>query len=137
MGMSERRKDSRYLCADLVHVEWLQGRDDNEEFRYEEGILEDISRQGGCVQLEHPIPLGSTIVLSIHEEKFTGHVSYCFYRDFGYFIGIHFSDDKIWSVDKVAPDHLTNLRTLAGRRMKRQAEPEVAPSSGLTSTSAS
>jgi hypothetical protein len=110
MDMSERRNDSRYLCADLVHVEWLKGED---ELRSEEGILEDISEIGGCVQLENPVPLGSTIMLSIHGAKFVGHVCYCFYRDYGYFIGIHFSDETVWSVDKVVPDHLTNLQALA------------------------
>jgi hypothetical protein len=115
MGMSERRKDSRYLCADMVHVEWLLGHDENAEHRSEDGILEDISGTGGCVQIEHAIPLGSAIVLSIHEEKFFGTVCYCFFRDFGYFIGIHFSDESVWSAEKVVPDHLTNLRTLAGK----------------------
>lgn len=113
--MSELRKDSRYLCADLVHVEWLQGEDEDEELRKEEGILEDISGTGGCVQLEHPVPLGTTIVLAIHEERFVGSVSYCFFRDFGYFIGIHFSDKTVWSAEKVLPDHLTNLSTLVGK----------------------
>ena len=113
MGMNERRNESRYLCADLVHVEWLKGED---EFVSEEAVLEDISELGGCVQTENPVPLGSTILLSIHDAKFIGQVCYCFYRDYGYFVGIQFSDETAWSVDKVTPEHLTNLQALAQTR---------------------
>jgi hypothetical protein len=110
MCMSERRIEGRYLCADLVKVEWLSGED---EFRTEQAILEDISEVGGCVQVENPIPLGSTIMLSIHDADFFGHVCYCVFRDYGYFIGIRFSEDTVWTREKVVPEHLTNLYQLA------------------------
>jgi hypothetical protein len=103
--MIERRNDSRYLCADLAQVEWLKGKED--------AILEDISELGGCVQTENPIPLGSSVMLTIHDAKFFGSVCYCFYRDYGYFVGIHFSDETVWSIDKVTPEHLTNLQAIA------------------------
>jgi hypothetical protein len=108
--MSERRIESRYLCADLVRVEWIEGEDD---CRSEQAVLEDISEVGGCVQLEGPVPLGSGITLTIHQEKFFGYVCYCVYRDYGYFVGIRFSSENVWNADKVMPDHLTNLCELA------------------------
>jgi len=108
--MSERRIESRYLCADLVRVDWLVGED---EFRTEQAVLEDISEVGGCVQLEIPIPLGSGITLSIHEERFSGYVCYCVFRDYGYFVGIRFSAENVWNAEKVTPEHLTNLHELA------------------------
>ena len=108
--MSERRIEGRYLCADLVKVDWLFGED---EFRTDEAVLEDISAVGSCVQVENPIPLGASIMLSIHEERFIGHVCYCVFRDYGYFIGIRFSADTVWNEDKVLPQHLTNLTQLA------------------------
>ena len=105
MFMIERRNESRYMCADLVHAEWLTGSED--------AILEDISELGGCIQTENPISLGSAITLSIHEANFAGTVCYCVYRDYGYFVGIRFSDETVWSADKVVPEHLTNLQALA------------------------
>ena len=108
--MNERRIESRYLCADLVRVDWLEGEDG---FRTEQAILEDISPAGGCVQLESPVPLGSTLSISIHDEMFTGYVCYCVYRDYGYFVGVRFSAETVWNRDKVVPDHLTNLYELA------------------------
>src|SRR5437764_384290 len=107
--MSERRVESRYLCADLVRVDWLAGEDD---FRTVEAVLEDISALGACVQVEDRIPIGSTISISVDEARFFGHVSYCVYRDYGYFVGIRLSDETKWSARVFEPQHLTNLETL-------------------------
>jgi hypothetical protein len=110
-GTTERRNKGRYLCADLIRVDWLAGEDD---FHTEHALLEDISEFGGCVQLERPIPLGVTMMLHIHGTTLVGHVCYCVYRDYGYFVGMRFSSDSPWDEAKVIPDHLTNLQALAG-----------------------
>jgi hypothetical protein len=103
--MNERRFEGRCLCAQLVRVEWPGG--------VVEAVLEDISALGGCVQVEEPIPLGSALALSIGESNFDGHVCYCVFRDYGYFVGIRFSKDTVWSRDQVVPQHLTDLRAIA------------------------
>ena len=112
--MTERRNESRYLCADLVRVEWLAGKD---KFMTEQALLEDISEVGGCVQMEHPVPLGSTMMITIKADGkdafFAGHVCYCVYRDYGYFVGMRFSEDTVWNEQAVVPQHLTNLQKLA------------------------
>ncbi len=54
--MNERRFEGRFLCADLVRVEWLERED---ECRTTEGVLEDISPSGACIQIEEPIPPGT------------------------------------------------------------------------------
>ncbi len=96
-----------------------------------EAILEDISALGACVQVEDRIPLGSAISISAHQgggdsggcARFSGYVSYCEYRDFGYFVGIRLSDETPWSTRAFEPEHLTNLaamsRRAAGRPKKR------------------
>ena len=99
--------ETRCLCADLVRLTWSGGT--------VEAVLEDIAGPGGCVQVEEPIPLGSAMTLTIGGSKFSGHVCYCVYRDYGYFVGLRFSADKAWTVDQVAPQHLTNLETLMRR----------------------
>src|SRR5580700_6867620 len=105
--MMERRLESRFLCADLVRVDWSaggvescegkQGRSESceGEFRTAEAVLEDISALGACVQVEERIPLGTAILLSAYSglvssapndtgetARFSGHVSYCAYRDY-------------------------------------------------------
>jgi hypothetical protein len=101
----ERRFEGRCLCAQLVRVDAPGGKI--------EAVLEDISALGGCVQVEEPIPLGSAVVVMIGNSAFHGHVCYCVYRDYGYFAGIRFAEDTVWSRDQVAPQHLTDLRALA------------------------
>jgi hypothetical protein len=108
--MTERRNEGRYLCADLVRVDWLAGEDD---YRTEQALLEDISEVGGCVQMDEPVQLGATIMLRIGEAFFAGHVCYCVYRDYGYFVGMRFAEDTVWTEDQVVPQHLTNLQALA------------------------
>src|SRR5437764_4306461 len=110
--MTERRLDSRYLCADLVRVNWL-AEENESDFRTVEAVLEDISTLGGCIQVEEPIPLGAKVMISLQDARFSGRASYCVYREYGYFVGVRFSDDTKWSTGVVEPMHLTNLQTIA------------------------
>lgn len=114
--MDERRTDERFLCADLVQVVWSAGPgpDGGEEFRTAEALLEDISTQGVCVQVEETIPTGAHVVISAEGVLLCGDVSYCRYRDYGYFVGVRLTDKTRWSSGRYAPQHLTDLRTLTG-----------------------
>lgn len=109
-GISERRLESRFLCADLVKVDWMAGEDD---IRTAQAVLEDISPLGACVQMEESIPLGAAISISGNDAAFFGFVSYCVYRDYGYFIGVRLSEETRWSQSVFNPQHLTNLKDLA------------------------
>ncbi len=108
--MTERRIETRFACADLVRVDWLEGED---QFHTTEAVLEDISRMGACVQTENEIPLGATIMIRLAESQFAGHVCYCVYRDYGWFVGVRFSRNNTWSSRKAAPAHLTDYRAIA------------------------
>ncbi len=126
--MNERRFENRFLCADLVRVDWMQPAGDV-ECTTVEGVLEDFSALRACVQVEDRIPLGVSILISANSgasgrdacpgdggpmgASFSGHVSYCEYRDYGYFVGIQFSDETRWSSRIFQPQHLTNLAVLA------------------------
>jgi hypothetical protein len=110
--MTEKRMDGRFLCADLVQLEWVAADD---KLRSEQALLEDISPLGGCVQLEEPVALGSVVMLTVGTTPFYGHVCYCTLRDEGYFIGLRFSNDTVWSAGVVRPQHLTSLQHLGQR----------------------
>lgn len=110
--MEDKRLEGRFLCADLVRLDWLVGEDN---FRTEQALLEDISPLGGCVQLEEPVALGSIVMLTVETTPFYGHVCYCIFRDDSYFVGLRFSNDSIWSAGVVRPRHLTNLLQLTGQ----------------------
>ena len=110
----ERRLESRFLCADLVKVEWLTA-EGKKIIRSAEAVLEDISALGACVQVEEHIPPGTPILVSVMGEsvaRFSGHVSYCVFRDYGYFAGVRFSDETQWSCRDFVPQHLTSLEAM-------------------------
>ncbi|HWE51171.1 MAG TPA: hypothetical protein VG273_15370 [Bryobacteraceae bacterium] len=113
--MSERRLDSRFLCADLVRVNWMTGHDvdGRRETRTVEAVLEDVCETGACVQVEEMIPVGTPVVISVvdrrGETQFCGNVQYCLYRDFGYFAGIRLLEETKWSSGIFLPQHLTDL----------------------------
>ncbi len=106
MEKSERRLDSRYMCAELARVEWVRGEDD---IVTAEAVLEDISTHGVCVQVEEPIPLGATVAVSARGARFDGTVTYCVFRDYGYFMGVRLAEHSQWSPREFEPSHLTNL----------------------------
>jgi hypothetical protein len=108
----ENRIEGRFLCADLVRMDWL-AKEGNR--RSEQALLEDISSLGGSVQLEEPVPPGTMVMLTVGTTPFYGHVCYCTLRDDGYFIGLRFSNDTTWSAGLVRPQHLTSLQQLGQR----------------------
>jgi hypothetical protein len=72
----------------LVKVDWPAGEG--------EAVLEDISTLGACLQVEERIPPGTAVSLSVkagETVRFYGYVAYCVYRDYGYFVGVRFSND--------------------------------------------
>lgn len=107
--MIERRAESRYLCADLVRLDYSTGEDEHQTV---EAVLEDIAGPGACVQVDHPVALGVSVTLWLGDCRFYGHVIYCVSRDDAYFVGIEFASGAGWSSKKVVPRHLTNLRLL-------------------------
>jgi hypothetical protein len=108
--MDERRIENRFACADLVRVEWLE---EQGIVRATEAVLEDISRVGACIEVENQIPLGVAINIRLTNTLLFGRVCYCVFRDYGYFVGIRFSDNSKWSSVSAEPAHLTDLRQIA------------------------
>jgi hypothetical protein len=108
--MNDRRIENRFACADLVRVEWLE---EEGLVRATEAVLEDISRVGACIEVEGRIPLGVAIDMTLGDTRLSGHVCYCVFRDYGYFVGIRFNPDSAWSSGAAEPAHLTDLRQIA------------------------
>ncbi len=103
--MLERRWERRLLCADLVEVEW---RDAAGENHHTTAILEDISRNGACLQTDLPMPVEEVVRVRHGRKTLEGRVSYCMYRDIGYFAGINFKGKQHWSRRLFRPKHLVD-----------------------------
>lgn len=101
--MSERRLEPRLLCADLIQIEWKDGRGNQNKAT---AILEDIARSGACLQTDVPIPVATEIQLRRGSKILNGNVRYCNYREIGYFIGVNFDRRQKWSIRFFRPKHL-------------------------------
>src|SRR5580658_5856305 len=114
--MTDRRIEARMLCADLVDIQW---RDQNNRNRRGVANLEDISLSGACIQVERPVPLGSTIRITYPNGELMGLVKYCVFRDIGYFLGVEFAPGNRWSQRSYRPQHMLDPRRLITRAANR------------------
>jgi hypothetical protein len=106
----ERRWERRLLCADLVRIEWT---DRLSETWGTTAILEDISRNGACLQTDIPLPVEAPVRIRRGRKSLEGTVSYCVYHhDIGYFAGITFAAKRGWSRRVFLPKHLIDPATL-------------------------
>ncbi len=124
--MMDRRVDHRLLCADLVDVQW---KDVTGRLRRGVANLEDISISGACLQVDRPIPLGTTYKISYPNGLLAGTVKYCVFREIGYFLGVEFDPGTRWSRNDFRPQHLLDPRRLAvraGNKARDEATPEPA-----------
>jgi hypothetical protein len=107
--MAERRLQNRLLCADLLKVVWT---DRTGQLRRIVANLEDISLTGACIQVEQPVPLGTTVQIEHAEGQLGGQIRYCIYREIGYFLGIEFDESSRWSLGVYRPQHLFDPKRL-------------------------
>jgi hypothetical protein len=101
------------LCADLVDLQW---RDPTGRRRRGVANLEDISFSGACLQVERPVPTGTTLRMSYSNGALTGIVKYCVLGEIGYFLGIEFEPGNRWSQVHFRPQHLVDPRSAAKRK---------------------
>ena len=114
--MLDRRVEPRMLCADLVDVRW---KDQSGRTRRGVANLEDISLSGACLQVDRPVPQGTTLRMSYPNGELSGIVKYCVFREIGYFLGVEFEAGNRWSQRHFRPQHLLDPRRLVGRVTNR------------------
>ncbi|MEP6963325.1 MAG: hypothetical protein ABI995_14685 [Acidobacteriota bacterium] len=114
--MLDRRIETRMLCADLVDFQW---KDSNGRKKRGVANLEDISLSGACLQVDRPVPLGTTVNICYPSGELKGIVKYCVFRDIGYFLGVEFDAGVRWSQHSFRPQHLLDPRRLMARTIDR------------------
>jgi len=107
--MRDRRSEPRMMCADMVGVQWKDHSGRDHSFT---ALLEDISHSGACLQTEMPLPMNTHLELQYRKARLEGTVSYCFFREIGYWVGVQFSPDKKWSQRQFRPKHMLDLKKL-------------------------
>ena len=113
--MLDRRIEPRMLCADIVDVQW---KDQGGRTRRGVANLEDISLSGACLQVDRPVPLGTSFRISYPSGELMGKVKYCVFREIGYFLGVEFEPGSRWSQRHFRPQHLLDPRRLVARATK-------------------
>jgi hypothetical protein len=113
LRMLERRVEPRLMCADMVDVHW---KNESGAERQASALLEDISTSGACLNLDSPLPLGADVVIEYRKGRFEGSVCYCFFREIGYYVGVHFEPASKWSPREYRPRHLLDLKRLLTRK---------------------
>ena len=110
--MLDRRVETRLMCADLVGLRW---KDESGREQHCMGLLEDISPSGACLQLDSPLPLGTSLMIEYRNVRLNGSVCYCFFNEIGHWAGIHFAPEVKWSPGRFRPRHLLDWRNLLNK----------------------
>lgn len=97
------------MCAEMVGIQWKDGAGLEQKCT---GLLEDISVCGACLQLDDPIELGTPVEISYRNGHLTGSVTYCFFREIGYWVGVRFASTAKWSLRDYRPKHLLDLKKM-------------------------
>jgi len=127
--MVDRRYEPRLLCADMVGLCW---KDKGGRTKKSVANLEDISLSGACLQLDVPIPLKTAVRITHPKAELLGKVTYCVFREIGYFLGIEFDENSKWSQKHFKPQHMLDPRRLVMRTVNRTAaKPVIAPGSTM------
>ncbi len=105
---SERRKDRRLLCSNLMQISWSKM---NGHRQTEDGVLEDVSNSGYGLSVHLPTPLvrGTELSILLNGKASTGIVSQCTVRENGYLIGVRL-DERCERFEGL--DHLVDVTML-------------------------
>ena len=106
---------ARYLCSELVKVEW---QDKTGAFDAT-GILEEIWVDGTCVQTIGPMQPGMKVWIVARRALFRGMMSECEAHRDGYFWRVAFDSESRWSPRSFKPEHMVNTRTVLARWLKQ------------------
>ena len=99
----DRRKSQREMCSDFVQVAWF----DQRGYRISNvGLIEDVSPEGLCLNLDLPVAVGATVHLHTKGLDGEAQVRYCELGDYGYLVGLEFLDGLSWDREKWQPKHL-------------------------------
>lgn len=100
--MKERRSERRQLCSDLARISWT---DTAGTEHVETAIIDDLSAQGACVQIECDVAPGTRVRLSFPARDYEAVVRHCAHQPpLGYIAGLQFPQGSDW------PDNCYEMR---------------------------
>ena len=91
--MIDRRFDIRVPVADTVLLSW---KDPAGQEQHRPADMADISRSGASVRTQHPVKVGTRLLLGYQDQELVGKVRSCVSGPTGYAVGIEFEDGYRW-----------------------------------------
>ncbi len=95
---------ARYLCSELVKVEWRNDAGATAKT----GILEEIWAEGACVQSAEPLRIGTRVRILARRVLFLETVMECALAMDGYCSQLKFDEDSRWSSRRYKPEHMVS-----------------------------
>jgi len=106
---------TRYLCSELVRMEWQDQAGPSDM----PGILEEIWADGACVQTLYRMQPGTRVWVVARRALFLGTLTACEFVHDGYFSQVAFGSESRWSLRSFRPEHMVNTRTVLARWLKQ------------------
>jgi len=106
---------ARYLCSELVKVEWR----DKAGAYHTHAILEEIWAEGASVQTLHPIRTGARVWIVARRAMLLGILTECRPAEDGHFSQISFDAESRWSQRKYKPEHMVSTHAVLVHWLKR------------------
>lgn len=106
---SDRRREPRLLCADLVTVYWL---DETGNQRKSVANLEDVSHGGASLLMELPIAPESEVRIDTGRGQHLGNIRYLTPFAASYLLGVQFLPGCEWDPARFQPAHLFDPRSV-------------------------
>jgi len=114
---------TRYLCSELVKVEW---QSETGALRAT-GILEEIWLDGACIQTLAPLPSRTQVWIVANRALFLGTLAECESQPDGYFSRVAFEAQSRWSPRSFRPEHMVSTQTVLARWLKQNLAAMEAP----------
>jgi len=121
--MKTDSRPRRYLCSELIKVEW---QDETGALRAT-GILEEIWADGACIQTLAAMQPGTKVWIVARCTFFLGTLTECEAQPDGYFSRVAFDPESRWSQRSFKPEHMVNTRMVLARWLKQNLADAAAP----------
>jgi len=120
MDMSAK---TRYLCSELIKLEWQTKAGSFDTI----AILEEIWTEGARVQTMAFLQPGTKVSVVARKALLRGTLTDCDFQGDGYFSRIIFHENSQWTRQNFKPEHLLNTRTVIAQWLKKNLAEAEAP----------
>ena len=102
----KRRRHRRQLCSEVVNISFA---DTTGRRVADVGIIEDVNHNGLCLSLGISLPVSAAVKISNEQVEADARVCHCSPQDYGYSVGVEFTEGFEWDPRQWQPQHLLEI----------------------------